>query len=1006
MGPLSSERITFTNLLERFIRRPTWPLLFVGLVTAVLAVHLQKLSFRTTVYDLIIEDLPAARTYQGFLEQFGSDEIIRVLVRAGDIFEPATWRKIVALSDKAAALPGVRRVISLPEVKKRIDSGGETDLASFKALLDAAELFRRNLISADGGTTIITLVLEGAGDKNAVIAATEDLIAGAGKDLSIFQTGIPLVSEALASYSRKDFYLLTPITLAVIALVLLILCRNLHCLLLPLGSVTLSNIWTLGLMAWSGIPVSMLTLIVPVFLIAVGTAYCLHICTAYLEAARQAEDSRAAVRATFANHTFPVFLAVATTILGIGSLAVNRITAIQEFAGFAVFGMASLWVILMTFFPALLVLLPLPACRDTGASGIDRQIRRMIDAVVHLNTHHQRPIFWIIGLTSLVLALGILKIRVETNPVAFFKSDTPVRRHFNDIYAQMSGSFPVNVVLTGPSEDYFEETSNLAHLATLSTFLDQLPGVDKTVSLADYLRLVNYANNRYDPKFYTLPQDPYELRFLMNNFKILLGNDLLRRFLSADYRQANLLMLTHIASTRQLLHTRETILAHVEDKLPKEIHCEVTGLGMVIADSSHLLTLGQIKSLSLSLVLIFAVMVALFLSSKVGLIAIVPNLFPILVNFGLMGWLGIPLSAATALIASVVIGLAVDDTIHYLVRYNKEFKKDLNKDRAMADTLRRVGRPILFTSATIALGFAPLTFSHFQPTTLFGLLMILTMGAALIGDLILLPALLRHVELVTAWDLLRLMPNVGGMPPELAHELNQPLNAIKVGNEFLKLLLKKKSAIEPPQLEAVTREIGNQVDRASEMIQRLSAIGEMRAFEKSAIDVNQPIRGTLSILGSQLRLENIDLRLELAEGLPPVWAHHNRFVQVMFNLIDNGREAIIAKRRQESGAAATGGHAATLTIRTALDQGQVVVEVIDSGIGMPATVLERVFEPFYTTKQSGKGKGLGLSICRQIVKDCGGRIALISVPGDGTTARLRLPPRSGGVPEASRRRQP
>jgi signal transduction histidine kinase len=387
----------------------------------------------------------------------------------------------------------------------------------------------------------------------------------------------------------------------------------------------------------------------------------------------------------------------------------------------------------------------------------------------------------------------------------------------------------------------------------------------------------------------------------------------------------------------------------------------------------------------------------------VGVIAIVPNIFPILVNFGLMGWLGIPLSAATALIASVVIGLAVDDTIHYLVRYNKEFKKDLDKDRAMADTLRRVGRPIIFTSVTIGLGFAPLTFSHFQPTALFGLLMMLTMGAAMIGDLILLPSLLRHVELVTAWDLLRLMPNVGGMPPGLAHELNQPLNAIKLGNEFLRLLLKKGGGIEPCKLEAVTQEIGAQVDRASEMIRRLSDIGEMRAFEKSAIDVNRPIRGTLSILNSQLRLENIDLRLELAEGLPPVWAHTNRLVQVITNLIDNGCEAILEKRRRREAAASgpdpssgAGDDAAILTIRSAQNQGLVVIEVQDSGTGMPAPVLERVFEPFYTTKESGKGKGLGLSICRQIVKDCGGRITLASTPGEGTTVRLLLPP----APEA------
>jgi hypothetical protein len=121
-----------------------------------------------------------------------------------------------------------------------------------------------------------------------------------------------------------------------------------------------------------------------------------------------------------------------------------------------------------------------------------------------------------------------------------------------------------------------------------------------------------------------------------------------------------------------------------------------------------------------------------------------------------MGWLGIELSVATSLVASIAIGLAVDDTIHYLVRYNREFKKDLDKKRALQDTIQNVGRPIVFTTCTIGLGFAILIFSHFKPTAVFGLMMVITMASALVGDLIILPSLMTHVELVTLWDLVRL----------------------------------------------------------------------------------------------------------------------------------------------------------------------------------------------------------------------------------------------------------
>jgi len=173
-------------------------------------------------------------------------------------------------------------------------------------------------------------------------------------------------------------------------------------------------------------------------------------------------------------------------------------------------------------------------------------------------------------------------------------------------------------------------------------------------------------------------------------------------------------------------------------------------------------------------VLVCCIMFLLFLSAKVGLIAIVPNLFPIIVNFGMMGWLGIELSMATSLIASIAIGLAVDDTIHYLFRFNHEFKKDLDEKRALRATLHHIGRPVIYTTLTIGIGFSVLMFSSFKPTAVFGALMLLTMGAALIGDLVLLPSLMIHVELVTLWDLVRIKMGrepAAGIP--LFHDLSR-----------------------------------------------------------------------------------------------------------------------------------------------------------------------------------------------------------------------------------------
>jgi diguanylate cyclase (GGDEF)-like protein len=695
----------------------------------------------------VIEDLPETARYNDFKEIFGSDEIIRVVVKAENVFDPATFSKIEQLVGIASEIEGVRRVISLPGIKKDVETGSTWDLDKFAAMVTPVAVFNKNLISEDHKATVMTLVLEDTSDRSKVIQDVNKLIDGADKDLSLYQIGMPLVSEALANFTKKDFFHLPPITFLIIAVLLFFLFRNIACLLLPLTCVSLALVWTFGLMALTNTPLSMMTMIVPVFLIAVGTAYCLHIGSEYLEVSQEAESRAEASFLTFSTISFPTVLAVVTTAIGLGSLLVNRIVAIREFAIFSCFGMFSLMVIVLTLFPAALALFPLPKQKANGTTETPAIIDRFLGWIVHLDLHKQKITLPILGIFVVFCIIGIFRIRVETSPVEFFKKDTAVSRHFHDIYKDLSGSFPVNVVMASEDDDYFEDPDNLAEIAELQEFLETLPGVDKTVSFAEYLKLVNYASNQFDPKYYTLPEEGFEVRMLMNNYRIMLGEDMFTRFMNYYLSKANILLFTHISSSRDFLETREKIFAHVQENFSKDLTFDVTGLGMVVSASSHLLTKGQVRSLSLTVVLVFSIMFLLFLSSKVGLVAIVPNLFPIVINFGIMGWLGIELSMVTSLIASIAIGLAVDDTIHYLVRYNREFKKSLDDKLALTETIKHVGRPIVFTTLTIGIGFAVLTLSSFKPTAIFGVMMVITMLSALVGDLILLPSLMLRLRI-------------------------------------------------------------------------------------------------------------------------------------------------------------------------------------------------------------------------------------------------------------------
>ncbi len=746
-----------TCWLRYVVDHPRQIILLYVFVTLLFAFQLPKLQFQTGIYDLVIEDLPQTTLYKEFKHTFGSEEFILVVVKTRDVFNPATFAQLADLSDKFSKIRGIKRVISLPGIKKAMDVSGSVSLKRFQEVIAPITLFQKNLLSKDHRITVISLVLEDIKEKRNIIAALERIIKEEHKGISLYQIGMPVVANALAKYTRDDFFRLPPITFIIIALVLFLFLRSIGKTLIPLGSVLMGLVWTFGLMSWTSTPLSMLTMIVPVFLLAVGTAYCMYILPAYLRATKEYPTPSEASFQCFSELKFPTFLAVLTTSIGLGSLLISHIEAIQQFALFSCFGILSMLIIILGFLPAVLALLPLP--HENSATLSENRgsfFAGLLDRIVAINIHSQKITLPLLAGISFFGLAGIFHIHVETNPVDYFRKNTAVHRHFFDISRDLAGSFPLNVEIDSRKEDFFERADHLKEIEKIQTFLSTLPGVDKTISFLDYLKLVHYASNHYKKSTYAIPDEDFEIRMLINDFKSMLGQDMFKRFMGKDLSKLNILLRTHISSSSEFLETQEKIDAYLHEHLPKKFAFQVTGIGMVISHTSRFLTMGQIKSLLLTLILIFIIMMILFLSFKVGFIAMLPNLFPIIVNFGLMGWLNIPLSMVTSLVASIAIGLAVDDTIHYLVNYNKFFKNNLRKREALKKTIQHVGSPIIFTSLTISLGFSVLLFSSFKPTVIFGLMMIVTMLSALVGDLILLPSLMLHVELVTIWDLLRI----------------------------------------------------------------------------------------------------------------------------------------------------------------------------------------------------------------------------------------------------------
>ena len=240
----------------------------------------------------------------------------------------------------------------------------------------------------------------------------------------------------------------------------------------------------------------------------------------------------------------------------------------------------------------------------------------------------------------------------------------------------------------------------------------------------------------------------------------------------------------------------------------------------------------------------------------------------------------------------------------------------------------------------------------------------------------------KEVQLIQA----NKMTTIGTIASGIAHELNQPLNVIKIGSDFIQKIIKRGEKIDIEELKTVAEETSSHVDRASEVINHLREFSRVSAPVQSPVDINRPIRDVFKVLGQQLRLHQIDVKLELAENLPAIMADHNRLEQVFINLVTNAVDAIDEKIEKMGPEVER-----SVTIRSFLQDGQVVVAVSDTGIGIPNSIRDKIFEPFFTTKGVGKGTGLGMSISYGIVHDYKGTVDIKSKENVSTTFELRFP---------------
>ena len=649
----------------------------------------------------------------------------------------------------------------------------------------ANELFRNYLYSEDGRHTGIFVELATDEDDSenlyAIYQALERVFEeNPGEDLH-YIAGFPIIAATLRTVIDRDTKKFFPFVALLAVFFLWLTFRKFIGVAVPMLVVGFSILFTLAIMVIFEVPLNSITSALPVFLISIGVADGIHMFSEYRDNRLEGHPREKAVSLMLEKLALPVTMTSITTAVGFFSLTVSDIIPILTFGIFVAIGTLLAMVLSLVFIPALLMVLP----EKETESAVDSATTTATSSGVHKENFMDRLFQkFLEGLTSWVLRnakiillgaliisgfsfYGLLQLKVESNLESYFKADAPFVVA-NKAMEKMSGSRTINIVIKINEEgEPWKNPENLKLVEDFQIFLSAEQRVKRTFSLVDLIKRISYAFNENRTDFNRLPQaveileseETFEEngqtvkrnvkrevsgRDLVAQYLVLYensGGDVLSDVIDSEYRNLNLSVNISSNSTTE----EEKLLKRIDDyaaqHFPPQFSMTSTGMVPINVATSTEVVSSQILSLSGSLLAVLLMLVLIFRSFYRGVMGMIPLVFTVLFNFGFMGYFGVNLDIGTALVSSIVIGIGVDYSIHYLSRMFSEIAQGATLQDAIARTVRRSGKAITSNAVTVGFGFLALSVSEFLPLVTLSWMIWLTLNISALATMILLPAL-------------------------------------------------------------------------------------------------------------------------------------------------------------------------------------------------------------------------------------------------------------------------
>jgi len=584
-------------------------------------------------------------------------------------------------------------------------------------------------------------------------------------DASLFLGGVNMIANDIVGYVKSDLLIYGSTLVVILLLVLWFVFREIKWVIIPLIISVLSVLSITSALGFFGWEITVISSNFIALQLIITLSIVLHLIVHYNEMLHKYPNAKneKLVLTTILHKANPTFFAIVTTIAGFSSLIISNIKPIINLGWMMSAGIALSLIIAFIVFPTLVLLMPKKDVKKVTKDVTKQSSNLFIQKTLQLVLRDKKGIFITTALILIFSLTGATKLIVENSFINYFKEDTAIYQGMKVIDKELGGTTPLDIIVTFKDTevlveeeedefgDEFAQSANDAQywfteekmnqIMKVHDYLDGIPEIGTVQSLASILKLGTKLNN-------DKPLDGLSLGLLYTHLPNKYKNLILSPYVNVENNQVR--FATRIMDSNEALRRNE-LLQKIEADLneivhPKVAEAKLSNLMVLYNNMLQSLFDSQISTLGFVLAIIFVMFVLLFRSLKLAIIAIAVNIVPIGMIFGFMGWFAIPLDIMTITIAAIAIGIGVDDTIHYIHRFKKEYHCNYDYKLSSQICANTIGNAMQYTSITIMIGFSILILSNLIPTIYFGILTMLVMAAALIANLMLLPKVLMVVK--------------------------------------------------------------------------------------------------------------------------------------------------------------------------------------------------------------------------------------------------------------------